>query len=137
MAEINITKKEKTGILADVLNAVSQEPVFIREDGEVVAVLLSPETYAEYEEERRTRIKEVLKRMDDMGEEAIEKGFTEEILAEILADGNPVEKERTLAELRTIFDKSHKHNSHLDVDATQNLIEEEVQAHRNSKKPKL
>lgn len=45
-------------------------------------------------------------------------------------------QERELADMRSIFAESHERNKHLDVDATQALIETEVQAHRQSSQVK-
>jgi len=42
-------------------------------------------------------------------------------------------QERELADMRSIFAEAHQRNADLDMDATQALIEEEVQAHRQSK----
>ena len=61
-------------------------------------------------------------------------GTEAELLKEAL---NLLQKqERELVDMRSIFTESHERNKHLDVDATQALIEAEVQAHRQSNQSK-
>ncbi len=87
MTQIDINKKEKD-VLADLIGAASQNPVFLKEEGENVAVLMSPEEFALYAGHRNKRVKSLLKRMEDLGEEAQANGLTEEILTDILDDSN-------------------------------------------------
>lgn len=44
-------------------------------------------------------------------------------------------QQRDLDELKAIFADSHKRNAHLDVEATETLIAEEVRAHRQNHHP--
>ena len=85
MTQIDISKKEKDA-LANLIGAAAQEPVFLSEEGESVAVLMSPEDFAFYSGQDNKRMKDVLQRFEVMSEKAHEKGFNEEILADILAD---------------------------------------------------
>ena len=69
--------------LAALLDAAQREPVLIRRQNRDVAVIMSAE---EYERIRRTNVEEFQKFCDRVGAEAVKRGMTEEILADILKD---------------------------------------------------
>ena len=72
--------KQRSGALID---AAQREPVLIRRHDRDVAVIISAE---EYERIRRINVEEFQKFCDRVGEEAVRRGMTEEILADILKD---------------------------------------------------
>jgi putative addiction module CopG family antidote len=43
-------------------------------------------------------------------------------------------QERELEEMRNVFAEAHQRNAHLDLDETFEMIEQEVQAHRDNSK---
>jgi len=69
--------------LAALLDAAQREPVMIRRQNRDVAVIMSAQ---EYERIRRKNIDEFQKFCDRVGADAVKRGMTEEILADILKD---------------------------------------------------
>jgi prevent-host-death family protein len=69
--------------LAALLDAAQREPVLIRRQNRDVAVIISAE---EYERIRRGKIDEFDKFCDRVGDQAVKRGMTEDILADILKD---------------------------------------------------
>lgn len=67
--------------LAALLDAAQREPILIRRQNRDVAVIMSAE---EYERIRGTKSDEFEKFCDRVGAEAVKRGLTEEILADIL-----------------------------------------------------
>jgi prevent-host-death family protein len=67
--------------LAALLDAAQREPVLIRRQNRDVAVIMSAE---EYERIRKINVDEFQKFCDRVGSEAVKRGMTEEILADIL-----------------------------------------------------
>ncbi len=67
--------------LAALLDAAQHEPVLIRRQNRDVAVIMSAQ---QYERIRRSNIDEFQKFCDRVGAEAVKRGMTEEILADIL-----------------------------------------------------
>lgn len=70
--------------LGAVIDAAQREPVVIRRQKRDVAVVLS---MAEYEKLTRLNVEEFQRFCDRIGERALERGMTEERLADILQDG--------------------------------------------------
>jgi antitoxin Phd len=68
---------------AALLDAAQREPVLIRRQDRDVAVMISAE---EYERIRRINVEEFQKFCDRVGAEAVQRGMTEGILADILKD---------------------------------------------------
>lgn len=69
--------------LAALLDAAQREPVLIRRQNRDVAVIVAVE---EYERIRKSNVDEFQKFCDRVGAEAVKRGMTEEILADILKD---------------------------------------------------
>jgi prevent-host-death family protein len=69
--------------LAALLDAAQREPVLIRRQNRDVAVIMSAQ---EYERIRKINVDEFQKFCDRVGTEAVKRGMTEEILADILKD---------------------------------------------------
>ncbi len=78
--------EQKKGFVADLLNLLGQakEPVTLQQDGEDVAVVLSPRQFDAFANIRDQQIKEFFAARDALAEEAQRNGLTEEKLAEIL-----------------------------------------------------
>jgi PHD/YefM family antitoxin component YafN of YafNO toxin-antitoxin module len=86
MSSVTISEKEKTGLLANLLMMVSKEPVMLREQGEDVAVMLSPEQFEVFANIRRKQIEDFLAARNDLAAEAQRNGLTEDKLAGLLDD---------------------------------------------------
>jgi putative addiction module CopG family antidote len=56
-----------------------------------------------------------------------------EVLQEALSQWQ--KQEDDLAEMRSIFSQAHQRNAHLDIEATEALIAEEVRAQRQNRRP--
>jgi prevent-host-death family protein len=69
--------------LAALLDAAQREPVLIRRQNRDVAVIMSAQ---EYERIRKINVDEFQKFCDRVGTDAVKRGMTEEILADILKD---------------------------------------------------
>jgi prevent-host-death family protein len=69
--------------LAALLDAAQREPILIRRQNRDVAVIMSAE---EYDRIRGAKNDEFEKFCDRVGAEAVKRGLTEEILADILKD---------------------------------------------------
>ena len=63
-----------------------KEPVTLQQDGEDVAVVLSPEQFDMFSSVRKEQIKKFFAARDALAEEAQRNGLTEEKLAEILSE---------------------------------------------------
>ena len=71
--------------LAAIFDAAQHEPIMVRRQKREVAVVLSPR---EYERLRGLNLQELDEFCKRIGARAVERGLTEEKLAEILADGD-------------------------------------------------
>ena len=78
-----VTATEAKQRLAVILDAAQKEPVMSRRQNREVAVVLSP---GEYERLRGMNISEFEQFCDKVGEDAANRGLTEQKLAEILAE---------------------------------------------------
>ena len=78
--------EQKKGFVTDLLNLLGQakEPVTLQQNGEDVAVVLSPRQFDVFANIRDQQIKEFFAARDALAEEAQRNGLTEEKLAEIL-----------------------------------------------------
>ena len=79
-------EEQKKGFVTHLLSLLGQakEPVTLQQDGEAVAVLLSPTEFALYKAFKKQQAQDFLKACDEMAAEAAANGLTEEKLAEIL-----------------------------------------------------
>jgi PHD/YefM family antitoxin component YafN of YafNO toxin-antitoxin module len=81
-----VSRTELQDALTNMTKGIQRQPVVVRDDGEDVAVLMSIEEY----DRILGRNLEALRRFcDQVGQQAAERGMTEEKLAEILADDAP------------------------------------------------
>ena len=80
--------EQKKGFVTDLLSLLDQakEPVTLQQNGEAVAVVLSPKQFDMFSNIRKQQIEEFLVASDALAEEAQRNGLTEEKLAEILND---------------------------------------------------
>ena len=79
----SVSATEAKQRLAALLDAAQREPVVIRRQNRDVAVIMSAE---EYERIRRKNIDEFQKFCDRVGDAAVQRGMTQEILDDILKD---------------------------------------------------
>jgi PHD/YefM family antitoxin component YafN of YafNO toxin-antitoxin module len=86
MPSISISEKEKTGLLANLLTMVGKEPVVLQEQGEAVAVMLSPEQFEVFSNIRRKQVEDFLAARNALAAEAQRNGLTEDKLAGLLDD---------------------------------------------------
>jgi hypothetical protein len=77
----SMTVKEAKDSFDRMLETAKREGVVLRDDGEDVATVLSPQEYALFRQWRTDRL---LKTMDKIAAEAAANGLTEEKLAELL-----------------------------------------------------
>ena len=78
-----VTATDAKQRFAALLDDAQSEPVVIRRQNRDVAVIISAK---EYERIRKSNIDEFQKFCDRVGAEAVKRGMTEEILADILKD---------------------------------------------------
>ena len=88
MRYVDAKDEEKKGLVAIVLSLLGRdkEPVTLQQDGEDVAVVLSPEQFDMFSKIRKEQIKKFFAARDALAEEAQRNGLTEEKLAEILSE---------------------------------------------------
>ena len=88
MRYVDAKNEEKKGLVANVLSLLGRdkEPVTLQQDGEDVAVVLSPEQFDMFSKIRKEQIKKFFAARDALAEEAQRNGLTEEKLAEILSE---------------------------------------------------
>ena len=88
MRYVDAKDEEKKGLVAIVLSLLGRdkEPVTLQQDGEDVAVVLSPEQFDMFSKIRKEQIKKFFAARNALAEEAQRNGLTEEKLAEILSE---------------------------------------------------
>lgn len=86
MTSISIGDKERQGLLGSVLELVTKEPVTLREAGEDVAVVLSPEQFEAFANIRQSQLEDFFAARAKVAASAKRNGLTEAALAEILSE---------------------------------------------------